>query len=187
MLCPSGNQERDLLVIQKYRGLVLELAWRYWRTLPAHTKIWVDPDDLIEDAYIYVLTRVGKRAWNPRRGAQSTYLWCGISSILLNFALSQQTKKRFGYRLPLEDIKAIALPDRRLATLEAEEALNKTYQEASRELKWQMKRWFGPSKPRFGHSDKSFFLYSEFRNLAARHRLTSEDCRRLMGSGVWID
>ncbi len=187
MFRPSGNEERDLLVIQRYRGLVLQLAWRYWRTLPAYTKIWVDPDDLIEDAYIYILTRVGKRAWNPQRGAQSTYLWCGINSILLNFTLSQQTKKRFGYRLPLEDIKAMALPDRRLARLEAEDALNRIYREASQELKEQMKRWFGPGSPKHGRPGKVLPLCSEFKSLTTRYRLTADDCRQLMGKGVWID
>jgi hypothetical protein len=187
MSATSERDEKDLSVIRQYRGLVLELAWRYWKTLPAHTKMWIDPDDLIEDAYIYILTRVGSRAWNPKRGTRMTYLYCGISSILMNFSMSQQAKKRFGYPVPLEDVYHLGGLDKKMIQWEAEEALNKIYKEASPELKAQMKKWFGPGKPRGQRTVNASQFYFEFRGLAERYRLTPNDCRKMMGAGMWMD
>lgn len=189
MNAASEKQERDLCVIRQYRGLVLELAWRYWKMLPANAKLWLDPDDLIEDAYIYILTRVGNRAWNPKRGSQMTYLWMGISSILQNFSIAQQAKKRFGFIVPLEDIQHVGGLDRKVIQWEAEEALNRVYSEASPKLKDLMKKWFGPEKPRgtMLRSSKATEMYFEFRGLAEKHRLSPSDCRKMMGAGVWVD
>lgn len=178
----EGQYEK---VIEQYRGLVWKLAWQYWWRLPVQAKCWVDPDDLIEDAYLYVLTTVAKGTYDRRRGGKTTFLWVGVNNLLLNFALSLQAKKRVGWVVSLEELHAVAKADRELGRVEAEEALNRTYRDASVSLKKEMKNWFGPGKPKVRRSKEAKGLQGEFLDLARRNRLTAQDCRELMGTGTW--
>jgi len=45
----------------QYRMLVVKLAWRAWRTLPAYTKSWIGVDDIVEDGMLKALKYSIKR------------------------------------------------------------------------------------------------------------------------------
>lgn len=177
--------DRGLEVLEKFKGLVLKLSWQYWKRLPQHTKVWVDPDDLIEDAYLYVLSRAAD-TYDKEKASRCTFLWVGVNNLLLNFAMSQQTKKRFGWNVPVEELEVIGKPDPSVAGMEARDALNKIYNEASDELKKEMQNWFGPIRPRL-RTKRVHENRREFLALATKHRLTEDDCRHLMGSVVWVN
>jgi hypothetical protein len=182
------NEERkQLRVLEQYRGLVLKLAWEYWKKLPASVKVWVDPDDLIEEAYLYVIRHEAKGDFDPTRARKSTFLWTGISSILMNFALAQQTQKRFGWRVSLDELLFIGRRDREIDKLEARESLRCTFEAASPGLRREMLKWFGQQKPKIPWSKEAMKMYQEFRLLADKYRLSAEDCRQLMRSDLWVE
>lgn len=186
----SGEEEERLLaVIAQYRGLVLKLAWMYWRKLPAAVKVWVDPDDLIEEAYVSVIRDEAKRQWDAKRGRKSTFVWTSLNSMFLNFALAQQTQKRFGWRITLEDLACLGLgeDDKSIATLEAKQAFEKVWWASSSSLRGYEREWFGPEKPRMKWSEETRAAYREFRGLADKYRLSPNDCRQLMRGGMWLE
>lgn len=178
----SGLAEK---LVEQYRWLVMKLAWQYWRKLPVYTKLWVDPDDLIEEAYLFILT-TAIRQYDPKRASRTTFVWVGVNSVLLNFALSQQVKKRFGWSVPLEELRFVCKTDERLLLYESEQALNRVYESASPLLKEEMRLWFGPGKPKYHRSIASRGLQEEFKTLAHTYHLVPDDCRRLFGRGIWL-
>lgn len=162
-----------------------KIAWQYWRTLPASTKMWVDPEDMIAEAVLHVMSFVG-RNHNAKRGSVSTFLYCTVNSHMLNFTLAQQNKKRFGWRKDLEDVGHLHVDEKLFDLIEAREALEVVFKKASPDLKDEIRRWFGPDRraPRWGVNGRA--LTSEFYRLARIHRLTPSDCRLLLRSGVWV-
>lgn len=180
------EEERQLALLAKYRKLVLKLAWEYWKRLPASVRIWVDPEDLIEEAYVYVI-RQEARDYDKRRGNPTTFLWTGISNLFLNFAASYQTRKRFGWRVPLEDLWMGGEHDRELKRIEAREALEQVFKEGSPELQKEILEWFGQAGSRVKWSKAAKRLYEEFRRLAKKHGLSPEDFRQLIRSDLWVN
>ena len=41
--------------VEHYRKLVAMLAWKAWRKLPMQTRMWIGPDDMIEDGMYQVV------------------------------------------------------------------------------------------------------------------------------------
>jgi DNA-directed RNA polymerase specialized sigma24 family protein len=184
----KARQEKDkqlLAVMEQYRELVLKLSWQYWHKLPMAVKSWVDPQDIIEEVYVYVISRA-QETYDESRSSRMTFLWTGINNLLLNFAMSHQTQKRFGWSVPLDDILNMGKHDQGLADIEAKEALHNIYKEATPELKEYIAAWFGARRPRVRWSLEARSVYREFRNLALQQRLTRDDCHRLLRSGVWV-
>jgi DNA-directed RNA polymerase specialized sigma24 family protein len=176
----------DEQLLSQYRGMVIKLAWQYWKRLPEMVRVWVDPEDLIEEAYIHVLSR-GRSLFDRRRGGQSTFLYIGISHLFLNFAIAQQAKKRFGWAVSVDELRVLGKRDSGLGRVESIDALLRCYQQASEECKGEMRRWFGFSKPKVHRSLYHQRIYQEFRQLAEHNRLSPNDCRVLMRSGMCLD
>ncbi len=177
-----------LQLIEQYRNLARKLAWQYWKSLPASTKVWVDPEDLIEDAYLYILSRAST-AYDVGRGKWTTFLTTGITNLFLNFTLSQQTKKRFGWNHPLEtlDQMGIGKRDKGVGRLEAIDALLNVYTQASDPCRGAMRQWFGVERRKVKRSAVAKALYREFAILAEQNRLSPNDCRELMRGGLCLD
>ena len=192
-----GNRKKELErdahlleEMEKYRGLVLKLSWQYWHKLPIAVKSWVDPQDIIEEVYIYAISRAEDTYNNPhykhKKANKCTFLYTGINNLLLNFAACHQTQKRFGWSIPLEEIEHMGKRDETLSDIEAREALHVIYKQASDELKEYIQAWFGARRPRMKWSLESRQIYREFRDLALQQRLTRDDCSRLLRGGVWV-
>lgn len=178
------RREKQLL-LEQHRGMVLKLAWQYWRRLPSYTKIWVDPEDLIEEAYLYILSRA-QGSYDRRRAGQSTFLWTGLTNLFLIFAMRQQTKKRFGWSVPLEELQALGKRDTGVGRVETIDAVLKCYQQASEECRQEMQKWFGFERIKVKRSEQAKRVYLEFKILAERNRLSPNDCRQLMRGGLCL-
>ncbi len=175
----------DVVNIEQYKKMVLQLAFKCWRQLPVSVKMWVDPEDLVADAYVYILAWA-KFRYKESRAGKSTFLWTGVSNLYLNFALKHQAKKRFGWRIPLEDVQWLGKQDKKIAEKEALDALSRIYSEASKPCRNRIKSWFGQEMVRARRSEKERRVYEEFSLLAKKNGLTRDDCRELMRGGVWI-
>jgi hypothetical protein len=180
---PRNTLDESLLA--QYRGLVIKLAWQYWRRLPVSTKMWVEPEDLIEDAYLFILTRHAQ-TYNNKRAMRSTFLWTGIGNLFLNFALSQQTRKRFGWPVPLEEVETMGRRDDRIQRVESVDAIIRIFNQASPECQVEMRRWFGFERPKVRRSEQGRRIYKEFSELAYQNRVSPDDCRKLMRSGLCL-
>jgi hypothetical protein len=180
--------KEQLRVIEQYRGLVMKLAWEYWRRLPVYSKVWIDPDDLIEEAYLFILRKATK-TYDKKRASQMTFLWCGIGNLFKNFANAQQTKKRFGWSVSLEELECAGMGarDSGIAWVEAYDAAIRTYRQVSPECRCEMKQWFGPERRKVKRSGEALKLYREFYQTAHTNGLTIDDCRQLIQSGgLWL-
>lgn len=182
------NDASRLELVNQYQNMARKLAWQFWKTLPVSTKMWVDPEDLISDALLYIVDRAPEM-YNAKRGRWSTFLTTGISNLFLNFALSQQTKKRFGFNVPAEDLDRLGVgkKDGAIQRCEAIDALLKTYSEASLELRVAMRQWFSVEKHKFRRSATAKRNYQEFAELAEKNKLSPNDCRVLMRGGMCLD
>lgn len=177
--------ELDTTTLEQYKRMIYKLAYRSWRQLPTSVKMWVDPDDLAADAYVYVLSWA-RFHYNRRKASKSTFLWTGISNLFLNYAIKHQSQKRFGWRLSLEDVFWLGKQDKQIAELEALMALARVYKQASEPCKVRIKKWFGQEKVKVRRAKRELVFYEEFQSLASRNGLTRDACRELMRSGVWI-
>jgi DNA-directed RNA polymerase specialized sigma24 family protein len=182
------RQQARLHLIEQYRNLARKLAWQYWKSLPVSTKVWVDVEDLIEDAYLYILSRATD-TYDGGRGKWTTFLTTGISNLFLNFAQSQQTKKRFGWMHPLETLDKLGIGkrDEGVSRAEAIDALLSTYGQASDPCRGAMRQWFGVERRKVKRSAAAKQIYKEFQVLAERNRLSPNDCRKLMRGGLCLD
>lgn len=69
-----GQQE----VLKSYSNMVRQKAWFYWKKLPATVKVWLSPEDVIEDGLQWAVTR-GYEKWDSKRGGNfGTFLWHGL-------------------------------------------------------------------------------------------------------------
>lgn len=182
------NENSQMKLVNQYRAMAQKLAWQFWRTLPVSTKMWIDHEDLVSEAYLYILSRA-RETYDATRASRSTFLWTGISNLFLNFALSQQTKKRFGFNVPAEDLDRMGVGkrDKTIERTEAIDALLLTYHEASEDCRRGMRQWFGVEKSKVRRSASAKRNYQEFAQLAAKNRLTPNDCRNLMRGGMCLD
>lgn len=181
---------RKSSVFLQYRDLARKLAWQYWKTLPLAAKMWVDPEDMVAESYLHLMRVVVKNKIETRRYKQelsslTTFVYWTIDHHLLNFAIAQQTGKRFGYRADLEAAAPIHVEEKLFSLFEAKEALEAVYRRASPALKDEIALWFGAERktPRWGLDGRA--MIQEFAGLAQKYRLTQNDCALLLRSGVW--
>lgn len=177
-------EKKQLATISQYRRMVMKLAWSYWKRLPEATKAWVDPEDLIEEAYIFLLKTAANQHnsnYDKRKSSMSNFTWVGVSNMFLNFTLSQQTAKRYGFSAPLEEAFDYGKRDHEIDYINATQALQRVITQASPELHSEILKWFGPRAPRLKWSFEAKQLYREFYVLAVRNGLNANDCRTLFG------
>lgn len=179
----TTKQKQEML--ERVRGMVIKLAWESWRMLPPQTKVWVDPDDLVEECYIHILDDILER-YDGRAG-YTTFLWWAEKNRLLRWAQRQLTQKRLGITIPLEDAEWVGKKDMGQTKIEAEDALLWVYEMASPQLRVQMRAWFCPQFKLRMRSDEFPEAAKEFRTLSGTSRLFYEDCLKLMQNGFTID
>jgi len=167
-----------------YRDLAAKLAWKYWKTLPPSAKVWIDPEDLVAHAYLCMVEKFPK--YDHKKSLRSTYMWYVISNDLHNFVRQQCMKKRTGIAVSIDAIAEPGRPDLLIRQREALYSLAKVYETVSPECRLEMQRWFGQDVLRGRYSYRCKRAMEEFRQSANRFRLTPEDCRTLMRSGVCL-
>jgi hypothetical protein len=177
------RQKHEML--QKVRGMVIKLAWESWRQLPPQTKVWIQPDDLIEECYLHVLDDILER-YDGRAG-YTTFLWWSTKNRLLRLAQKQLTQKRLAVTVPLEDADWVGERDDGQNHCEAVDAILWVYEQASPQLRVQMRAWFCPQLKLRLKSTEFQEAAVEFRTLSQTSRLHYEDCLRLMHNGFIMD
>lgn len=197
----NGEERSDVeWLIEKYGDLAKQLAWRYWRKLPPATKLWVDPEDLISEAYLWFVETMQTK-YDPTKACGCTFVYHALNNMLMNFCIRHQQRKRQGITLSLDEAmeamankgapqfnpKYLGKSDGSFRKVEAYDALAKVYQESSRDCKKEIRRWFGQNnRERPRRSVKGLDVNKEFRYRAAMNRLSENDCRELMRSGVCL-
>lgn len=77
------NSDPDLAPkLLAVRNLIWSKAWQAWKRLPPSAKIWVDVDDLYQEAVLEVIAKSEK--YNPSAGAWTTYVWTVVHNRLSN-------------------------------------------------------------------------------------------------------
>lgn len=179
--------ERQHERLLQHQGLVAKLAWRYWWGLPRAMRCWVDPEDLMEEAFVYLLAR-GLRRYERQRSMESTFLWTGVQNLFLNYVKSQLVQKRKVELTALEDLELVGKTpgktDCIVLQTDAQEALGSIYAQASPELRQSLRRWFSADFKLMRKGYRFWSTVGEFRELARREGLTIDDCRMLLRSGV---
>jgi hypothetical protein len=188
-------------LIVKYGDLAKKLAWKYWKKLPPAAKMWIDPEDLISEAYLCFATKI-KEKYDANRASESTFIWHTLSNLFTNLCLQQAQSRRKAITLSLDealealssegeipkfDIKFLGRPDQLVKQREALYSLASVYRDAGEECQARMRRWFGqrPTKlKRLSWEDKIW--NAEFKFLADKYRLNMDDCLLLMRSGVCL-
>lgn len=69
-------------VLKSYKNMVRQKAWFYWKKLPSTVKVWISPEDVIEDGLQWAVT-IGYEKWDESRGGNfGTFLWHGLEHYL---------------------------------------------------------------------------------------------------------
>jgi hypothetical protein len=179
------KEQRTVELVGQYRGLAMKLAWDYWKRLPAATKMWVDPDDLIAEAICHIVTFV-LNDYDKKRASLSTFMYCSTNGHLMNFALAQTAAKRYGFRADLEDAWGVGVKESKFQLVDALNAFEAVYGQASEGLQDEICQWFGVDRKAPRRSAEGKELIREFGHLAYQNRLSESDCRLLLRSGVWV-
>ncbi len=181
------KESSRLFLYEQYKRMAMQLAWKYWKQLPVSTKMWVDPEDLISEAVLHVVTRISD-IYNPKKSSMSTFVYCSVGSVLFNFVLSQRNAKRFGWNISLDDEACPSIPrrDEAFQLMEAKQSLERIFIESSPKLRMEICRWFSIEKRSPRYSKDGRRLTREFSFLAKRNRLSESDCRLLLRNGVWV-
>lgn len=180
-----SSQRIDGSTIEKYKGMIYKLAIKSWRQLPPSVKMWVSVEDLVADAYLDILSW-NKSKYKRAKAGQSTFLWCAIGNMYINFAAKHCARKRFGWRLDLEDIRWLGKKDAQIELWEELDSLARTYREASPLCQERIRQWFGQEPVRVKRSEKEKQIYQEFAFLAKKNGLSIGGCRKLMRGGVCV-
>lgn len=174
-------------MLEKVKGIVIKLAWESWLQLPRQTKVWVQPDDLIGDCYLYVLQDVLNK-YDGRAG-YTTFLWWTIKNHLINLAQRHLAQKRLAITVPLGNGDSIV--DTRPTCQDWCDAVNSiawVYSKASPQLQVQMRAWFCYSLQRRTGKKVDFQeMAAEFRFLCENSHLHYDDCLMLIKSGFQVD
>jgi RNA polymerase sigma factor (sigma-70 family) len=187
-------------LIAKYGDLAKKLAWKYWKKLPPATKMWVDPEDLISEAYLCFVKTVRDK-YDASKASECTFIFWVVNNMLINFCLKHQQGKRRGVTLSLDEAleateegevaqfnpKYLGVQDNKFKKLEAYDALMQVYTESSEECRQEIRRWFGQNhRERPRRSVKGKEVNKEFRYRASMNRLSPYDCVELMREGVCL-
>jgi hypothetical protein len=186
------KEERTVELLEKYKGIAIKLAWEYWKKLPAATKMWIDPEDMIAEAVCHLVafvlnerqkTHVG---YDKERAGFGTFLYMSTNGHMMNFMIAQLAAKRYGFRADLEEAFGVGVKENRFQLVEALNAFESVYQQASFLLKREISSWFGAGRKAPRRSRVGRELIGEFAFLARKNSLSESDCRLLLKSGVWV-
>ena len=167
-----------------YRDLAGQLAWKFWRALPPSAKAWIDPEDLVAHAYLSMVQKFPH--YNDKFAGKTTFFYYVLSRELQNFVRSKRCKKRMGEVVPMASVPELGRPDAMVKQTEALYSLAQVYAEVSPKCRKEMKRWFGQKPVPVRRSEMGKRAMEEFRIKADKYRLTADDCRTLMRSGVCL-
>lgn len=210
-----GAAETELAITaghlaENYRRMVAQIALESWRRLPTHTRVWLSPEDMIEDGMTFLFSEAILR-WEPKRGKLSTF----VGTVIRNFydehyyhKLSFSTKRNEKHLDSLEDVAA------RQPNLSRERALElvlrerhdyksaqrmqqecfvvpmmlEMYRRSSPALREEIKHWFLEGVDRVQLSNAKFMVArGEFHALAKKIGIGIEDCRHLLTSPSCLD
>src|SRR6266403_2095898 len=64
------TKRASLVLVESYRQMVAQAAWRAWRSLPIQIRAWIEPDDMIADGIFHAYQTINR--WDKDKGEFST-------------------------------------------------------------------------------------------------------------------
>lgn len=123
----GAKQKR--IQIENYRQLVSMMAWRAWRRLPIHTRIWINPEDMISDgmwqAHRMTLT------YNPNYANFTTALYHRLHKFYINDYLEFHSAQQRGWVRPPRTKTTEGKPIPHISMQAIEEAMRRKSTKAS--------------------------------------------------------
>lgn len=191
-------------VAEGYRKMVAQAAWKTWRKLPPHTRIWLSIEDLIQDGMNWVVT-VGIPKYRQDQASLCTFLYIGIGNYFKGeYLKSVYAEKRYeGRTVSLEELDLMGVDDKqydletRVEALRSDKDAEKTlrgcwavpmvvriFKKASELLRRELKKWFLGMKNSRLHMKKCRFWVArmEFLELAEKEGLEYDDCYHILSS-----
>jgi len=204
------DQDRVCHVAEGFRKMVAKAAWKAWKKLPAHTKIWISVEDLIQEGMNWV-TMVGIPKWNKSRSqCLSTFVQIGVSNLIfdgygngrglqtmerresrvVSFEdLTSQFDER-GRKVNMDRLYRPAVTDRTPEVVRncfAVPLVMEVHRQASKNLKTELVKWFVTSERLKLNTVRFLTAKTEFERLAKMEGLDIDDCRHLMNSPICLE
>jgi hypothetical protein len=106
------TEDQIVCLAEGYRRMVAKVARYVWLKLPAHTRVWVSIEDLVEDGMAWVMVN-GIPKWRKKRATLSTFLHTGVKNWLHdNYLLHHYCKRRCEYgTVSLDGLSLIGVDD----------------------------------------------------------------------------
>ena len=79
--------------VHQWERYLHKASYRVWQRLPNQIKMWMDAEDLYQEAYAEALACYDR--WDPTIAGYSTYMCRGVQLRLSRIAAYWQQKKRF--------------------------------------------------------------------------------------------
>lgn len=196
----NGRGERVQHLAEGYKNLVAQEARKWWLKLPAHTRVWVSLEDLIEQGMCWVMMQ-GVPRWDRKKSALSTFLYSGLQNKFSDIVMGLRRQRRNDFReISLEQLMAqqverkdfVVVPRAVRDVMTAQTILKDcfvvplvmdVYRKASNPLKNEIIQWFVPKGGRVRLDTPKFYRACfEFRRLAQGNGLAYEDCEHLLAS-----
>ena len=172
-----GEKFHVVLRMENYRGLVAELAIKYWRRLLPSTKAWVTEDDLLNDGMLFAREEI-MPYFDVRKGCSfTTILTISLDHYYIRRVRDLSRLKRTPVDIPI--VRNHGTVD----IIASRMSMTKLYEEASPHLQHYIQIWFlskqGPERIRptsipFRKAKK------EFLKLAPKFSVDVEVCRILL-------
>lgn len=203
------------VLLENYRGLVLQEAWKVWSRLPKQTRAWIGLEDVVETGMAFAWAtydgQYGKhRQWSEAaRGSFGTYLKGHLFYHFMNQfvdpyqtalsrrdnktesidALKQAAYERGMREFAIEALMADPPMHEDVAECVLVDGLHNIYKQGTSLLKRHFVNWFiRPGETKLHVSGRPFHqARTEFHSLATKHDITIDDCRHVMRSPVCLD
>ncbi len=121
-------------IVTSNLGIIMKLAYKYWRMLPPAVMAHFDVEDMISE----IVTHVVKvsYAYHKRRGMSSTFVWKVAENHCKVILQKYSTKKRRAFQvLPEEVLATMSAPDSILKLTEARHGVEQVIRFASDNLR----------------------------------------------------
>ena len=205
-----GYTEDEIVCLAEgYRRMVAKLANHVWLRLPAHTKVWMSVEDLVEDGMAWVMMK-GIPKWKEEEASLSTFVHTGVKNwFYSNYLLHQYTARRCESRVvSLDGLSLTGIDDvkyeieTRVPALadnySAEETvidcwvvsmMVKIFRQATEILRRELEKWFFGAdrlylEQRWGQLTDTQLEFAlarqEFLGLAEMQGLGYQDCEHLL-------
>jgi hypothetical protein len=184
-----------VLRIENYLPEISQIALQHWRRLPKQTRLWVDPEDFLQDGLIFVRTVLMPRFVFTKGTKFSTYIFIPLHRFFRAYRESLTCDKRFKNTQTLKQLAEGEQFKQELyvAGMDSYYTMLKLYEAASSNLQRYLEEWFFDRRgtTKCVRTSKGFQRAKrEFLTLAPKYKVTARVCEELLQanrSGLLFD